>query len=115
MRVFVSFLKSPVGTTYYLEGLRIALGILGGDDDHDVEVAFIGKGTRCALRGVDKSYGKGLFDMFQKNASGKRFYVDRESLKEQGIAESDLDENYEVTSREELSKKMLSADITMSF
>lgn len=115
MRVFVSFLKSPVGSTYYLEGLRIALGIMGGDDDHTVEVAFIGKGVRCAMRGVDRSYGKGLFDMFQKNAAGKLFYVDRESLEEQGIPESELDENYHVTSRGELSKKMLCADVTMSF
>jgi sulfur relay (sulfurtransferase) DsrF/TusC family protein len=115
MRVFVSFLKSPVGTTYYLEGLRIALGIVGGDDDHTVEVAFIGKGARSAMKGVDKSYGKGLFDMFQKNPAGKLFYVEKESLDDQGISESELDENYQVASREELSKKMFSADVTMSF
>lgn len=115
MKVFVSFLKSPVGTTYYLEGLRVALGIMGGEEDHSVEVAFIGKGVRCALEGVDKSYGKGLFDMFQKNTSGKRFYVERESLLREGIAESELDSDYEPISREDLSKKMRQADVTLSF
>lgn len=115
MKVFVSFLKSPVGTTYYLEGLRVSLGIMGGTDDHNVDVAFIGKGARCALKGVDKSYGKSLFELFKKNASGKRFYVEAESLREQGIAESELDEDFEIASRDELSKKMLNADVTMSF
>jgi sulfur relay (sulfurtransferase) DsrF/TusC family protein len=115
MKVFVSFLKSPVGTTYYLEGLRVTLGVMGGDGDHSVDVAFIGNGVRCALKGVDRSYGKVLFDMFQKNEAGKIFYVERESLLEQGIAETELDGNYQVVSRRELSKKMLSADLTMSF
>ena len=115
MNVFVSFLKSPVGTTYNVEGLRVALGTMGGDDDHYVTVAFIGKGVRCALKGVDKSYGKGLIEMFQKNSGGKRFYVEQESLMMEGISESELDEDFQVTSRADLGRKMLQADLTMSF
>jgi sulfur relay (sulfurtransferase) DsrF/TusC family protein len=115
MEVFVSFLKSPVGDTYYLEGLRIALGIMGGSEEHNVIVAFIGKGARCALKGVDRSYGKSLFELFQKDSNGKRFYVERESLMEQGITESELDEDFQMLSRDELRKKMMLADVTLSF
>jgi len=115
MNVFVSFLKSPVGSTYYLEGLRVALGIMGGTDEHSVTVAFIGKGSRCALKGVDRSYAKSLFELFQKNSDGKRFYVERESLREQGISESELDDDFQISSREDLRKKMLAADVSLSF
>ena len=115
MKVFVSFLKSPVGSTYYLEGLRIALGIMGGSEEHSVTVAYVGKGARCSLKGVDRSYGRSLIELFQKNPNGKRFYVDADSLKEEGISESELDGDFEVVSRDELRKQMLQADVALSF
>ena len=115
MKVFISFLKPPVGSTYYLEGLRIALGIMSGTEEHIVTVAYIGRGAKCALKGVDRSYAKSLFELFQKNADGKLFYVEGESLREQGISESELDEDFQISSRDELRKKMLLADITLSF
>ena len=114
-RVFISFLRSPVGTTYYLEGVRIALGILGGDEEHEVTLAYLGNGVRSALRGVDRSYAASLLDLFEKNESGRKFYVEAEALKEQGIAESELDENFQISSRDDLKKRMLIADVTLSF
>ncbi|MDG6995633.1 MAG: DsrE family protein [Nitrososphaerota archaeon] len=114
-KVFISFLKSPVGSTYYLEGTRIALGILSGNEEHEVTIACLGNGVRCAIRGVDRSYASSLLDMFGQNESGKRFYVEKESLREEGISESELDERFAVASREELSKKMIDADLTFSF
>ncbi|MDG6997904.1 MAG: DsrE family protein [Nitrososphaerota archaeon] len=114
-RVFISFLNSPVGSTFYLEGLRLALGTLSGSEDHNVTVAYLGRGARCALKGVDKSYAVGLIELFKKNAAGKRFYVDKESLSQEAISESELDESFEVTTRDELRKKILEADVTFSF
>ena len=114
-KVFVSFLRSPVGSTYYLEGIRIALGILSGNEEHEVTVAYLGKGVRCALREVDRSYAASMLDLFEKNEAGKRFYVEKESLDAEGISETELDENFAAASRQELSKKMLEADLTLSF
>lgn len=114
-KVFISFLRSPVGSTYYLEGTRIALGILSGDDEQEVTIACLGNGVRCALRGVDRSYASNLLDSFGQNDAGKRFYVEKESLDEEKILESELDERFAVASREELRKKMLEADLTFSF
>lgn len=113
--IFISYLHSPVGSTFYLEGMRAALGILSGSDPHKVILAYIGKGVRCAIKGVDRSYASGMVDLFEKNAEGKRFYVEKESLAKEGIAERDLDENFAVVSREELRKKMLEADFALSF
>ena len=114
-KIFISFLRSPVGGTFYLEGLRIAGGSLSGDEDHELTIAYLGAGVRCALKGVDMSYAKSMIDLFQKDISGKRFYVEKESLDDNGLSEMELDGNFGVKSRDELSKKMLEADVTFSF
>lgn len=114
-KIFISFLRSPVGGTFHLEGLRIAGGALAGDDDHELTIAYIGRGARCALKGVDMAYAKSMIDLFEKDSAGKRFYVERESLDEEGLSESELDENFGIKSRDELRKKFLEADVTFSF
>jgi len=114
-KVFISILRPPVGTSYYVEGLRMALGILGGTDEHDITIAHLGKGVMCALKGVDRSYAQSFFELLPKDAAGRLFYVERESLEEEGISESELDEGFGVASREELRQKMLQADAVFSF
>ena len=114
-RVFIAFLRPPVGTSFYAEGVRLALGVLGGSEEHEVTIAHMGKGVACALKGVDRSYAQDLLEMFQSDGAGKPFYVERESLEEEGIPESELDERFSVASRDELRQKMLRADATFSF
>jgi sulfur relay (sulfurtransferase) DsrF/TusC family protein len=114
-KVFLSFLRSPVGSSFYIEGLRFALGILGGEEEHDVTIAHIGKGVRCAVKGVDRSYASEFVELFQSDDEGKRFYVEKESLDAEGLSESALDYNFAVVSREFLTKKMSQADFALSF
>jgi sulfur relay (sulfurtransferase) DsrF/TusC family protein len=114
-KVFLTILRSPVGSSYYIEGLRLALGILGGSEDHDVTIAHIGSGVRCALRGVDRSYVAELVDFFKQDGDGKRFCVEKESLDEQGLLESDLDGDFAVVPRGVLRKLMFEADFALSF
>jgi sulfur relay (sulfurtransferase) DsrF/TusC family protein len=114
-KVLVSFLRSPVGSTYYLEGVRIALGIMSGEEEHEVTVAYLGSGVRCALKGVDRSYSKSLVDLLKKSVVNGRFYVEKESLDLEGITEKELDDGFAVASREELRKMMSGADLTLSF
>ncbi|MGA2199258.1 MAG: DsrE family protein [Nitrososphaerales archaeon] len=114
-RVFISFLRSPVGSAYPIEGLRLALGILGGDEEHEITFAYVGKGVRGALKGVDRSYAQGFLELLPRDGAGHLFYAERESLEEEGISESELDESFGVASRDELREKMLQADVTFSF
>ena len=114
-KVLVTFLRSPVGTTFYLEGVRIALGILSGDEEHEVTVAYVGTGVRCALKGVERSYSKSLLDLLKKAVVNERFYVERESLETEGMSEEELDEGFVAASREDLQRAMSSADVTLSF
>lgn len=114
-KVFISILRPPVGTTYYVEGLRFASGLLGGDEEHQITIAHIGKGVTCALRGVDRSYASEFVGLLPKDSEGHLFLVERESLAEEGIAESELDEGFGVASRDELRTRMLEADASFSF
>ena len=114
-KVFVAILRPPVGSTYFAEGLRLALGVIGGDEEHHVTIACIGKGVNCARKGVDISYATEFLEFLPKNAAGKTFYVEKESLEDERIPASEVDENFAVVSRDELREKMLQADATFSF
>lgn len=114
-RVFVSFLKSPIGNSFHLEGVRVALGILSGDEDHELTVAYMGKGVRCALRGVDASYTKGMLDLLKKRVVGGRFYVEKESLDAERISENELGESFVAVLRKRILESMWGADVTLSF
>ncbi len=93
----------------------MALGILGGDEEHEITIAHIGKGVTCALKGVDRSYAQDFMEMLPKDGSGHLFYVEKESMDEEGISESDLDAGFGIASRVELSAKMEQADFVFSF
>jgi sulfur relay (sulfurtransferase) DsrF/TusC family protein len=114
-KVFISFLKPPVGTSFYLEGIRIALGILSGDESHEVTVAYFGKGVRCALRDVDASYTQSMLDLLRKEIAGGHFYVEKESLDSEHISEKELGETFTTLPRKRLHEIMASADVTFSF
>ncbi|MGD0637114.1 MAG: DsrE family protein [Nitrososphaerales archaeon] len=114
-KVFISILRPPVGASYYTEGLRLALGVLGATDDHEVTIAHIGKGVLCALKGVDRSYAEGFPELFPKGSDGTLFYVERESLTQEGVSESELADGFGVASRDELREKMLDSDAVFSF
>jgi sulfur relay (sulfurtransferase) DsrF/TusC family protein len=113
-KIFVSFLRPPVSSAYFVEGLRVSAGMLSGDDDHIVTAAFIGKGARCAVKGVDRAYATKFLEFFPE-ANGKKFLVEEESLKEEGISPSLLAEDFAVTPRSELRELMLEAELHLSF
>ena len=114
-KVFVSFLKHPISTAFHLEGIRVAMGILSGDEEHEVTIAYLGKGVRCARKGVDTSYTKGMLDNLKKSVSGGAFYVERESLQDERIPESEIGEMFKVVPRKSILEMMNEADVTLSF
>ena len=113
--VFIAFLKPPISSSFHLEGIRVALGILSGDEDHEVTVAYIGKGARCAFKDVDSSYTKSMLESLKKEIAGGRFYVEKESLDAERISENELSELFAVLPRKRLHEMMAAADVTLSF
>lgn len=93
----------------------MALGVLGGTEDHAVTLAHVDRGVECARKGVSRSYAQDLLELLPKDPAGNTFYVEKESLEAEGIAESELDEGFAVASRSELREKMRQADVTFSF
>ncbi|HVP23557.1 MAG TPA: DsrE family protein [Conexivisphaerales archaeon] len=112
--ILVIFMRSPVSSAYFVEGLRVSAGMLSGDEDHRVTVAFIGKGARCAVKGVDRMYATKFLEFFPEQ-NGKKFLVEEESLRDQGIDQSTLAPDFAVAKRADISRKMLEADLCLSF
>jgi tRNA 2-thiouridine synthesizing protein C len=123
--------KAPHGTIYALESLEVVL--IGAAYEQDVALAFVDDGVFQLVKGWDTS------ELGSKNfqpaytALGdydvKTVYVERESLEERGLSESDLleltyedeDDDFKekssvhIVSREEMAKIMAEADVILSF
>lgn len=112
--IFVAFLRSPVSSAYFVEGLRVSAGMLSGEENHKVTVALMGKGARCAVKGVERMYATKFIEFFP-DESGKRFLVEEESLKDEGLDSKLLADDFAVVSRKEISRLMLQADLCLSF
>ena len=93
----------------------MALGLLSGDEDHQVTVAYMGRGVRCALKGVDVSYTMGMLDTLRKKMPEGRFLVEKESLQAERISEGELGPSFAVVNRKRLHEIISDADVTLSF
>jgi len=111
--VLVTFNHAPYGSIYYTEGLRAAVGVTSGVDEHTVEVLYLGEGVRFALRDVDRRDSARYLATLA--SLGARLRAERESLAERGIEEADLAENVEVIDRRQALELVRRADLTMDF
>ena len=111
--VFLAFLRSPVSSSFHVEGLRMAAGILTGKDDHRITIAYIGKGARCAVKGVDRSYSTKFIELLPDQA-GKKFFVEKESLKEEGLDSKEVADDFAIVPRSHLGRMIFQADLTLS-
>lgn len=123
--------RAPYGSIYALEGLEVVL--VGAAFDQQCCMAFIGDGVFQLTRGQDSSEtGMKNFSPAYKALGDydvRLLYVERESLVERGMDESDLmeltwedeDEDYAekpsicIVSREELSRLMDEQDVLLNF
>jgi tRNA 2-thiouridine synthesizing protein C len=123
--------KAPYGTIYALEALEVVL--IGAAFDQDVSLAFLDDGVYQLIDG-QKTEGVGIKNFSPAfKALGDydvtKLYVEKESLAERGISESDLmDLVYEdedddwaekpsirLVSRQELNAVLADQDVIMSF
>lgn len=111
--VLVTINQPPYGSIYYTEGLRAAVGVTSGIDEHKVSVAYLGDGAFFALRGVDRKDTDRYLATLKKQ--GSRLIVEKESLRERGIKEKDVALEFEVLPRKDLAKLVQEADFVMDF
>ena len=112
--ILFMFMRAPFGSIYYTEGLRAVVGMMSGLDEHKVTCVYMGDGAYYALKGSDKSESAGYIKTIA-DISESHYYVDRESLSQRGIAESDIDDMFEVISRDDVSKLISDNDVVYDF
>jgi tRNA 2-thiouridine synthesizing protein C len=111
--VLVTFNHAPYGSIYYTEGLRAAVGVTSGVDEHTVDVLYLGEGVRFALRDVDRRDSARYLATLA--SFGAKLRVEREALAERGIEEGDLAEDVEVIDRRQALELVRRADLTIDF
>lgn len=108
-KLVITYTHHPYGTAHFMEGLRLASGM--GFDDHDAKFVFLGEGAFCALAEVDMEPAEKFLETI--NEFDFPLYVERESLLEHGIDETDVNPLFKVASTEEISKMILDCDIQL--
>lgn len=112
-RVLITFNREPYGSIFYTEGLRVAVGVTSGIDEHTVDVLYLGDGVYFALKDVDRSdSAKYLFTL---SAHGTNLKAEEEALRARNISDSDLADDVEVISRDEALQLVRRADVTIGF
>ena len=112
-RVLFIFYRPPFGTIHYSEGLRAAIGMTIGRDNHEVDVLYLGDGVYFALRDVDR--GETLYYLNMLLDEGCLPKVAEESLAHRGIIRADVARDMEVVSRLQALELIAEADITFDF
>ncbi len=111
--VLITFNTAPYGSIYYTEGLRAAVGVTSGIDEHTVELLYLGDGVHFARKSLDRrDSAKYLATL---SAQGVKLKVSKEDLAARGIKESDLADDVQVVTRQEALDLVRSADLTIDF
>ena len=123
--------KAPYGTIYALESLEVVL--IGAAFEQDVSLAFLDDGVFQIVEGQDASaVGMKNFSKTYRALGDfevRKLYVERESLAERGLSESDLmpitweDEaedfaekpSIHCVDRAEMARLIGAADVVLSF
>ncbi len=111
--VLITINHAPYGSIYYTEGLRAAVGVTSGIDEHKVNVAYFGDGVYFAVKGVNRKDTEGYIGTLKKSES--RMIVEKESLDDRNIDESKIADDIEIISRSEVLKLVNDADLTIGF
>ena len=111
--VLITMNQAPYGSIYYTEGLRAAVGITSGIDEHKVNVVYLGDGAYFAVKGIDRKDTEGYIGTLKK--SENKLLVEKESLEERKIDEGNVAEDIAVVSRNEVLKLVQEADVAIDF
>lgn len=109
--------KAPYGTIYALESLEVVL--IAAAFDQDVSLLFIDDGVYQLKKGQDTSeIGMKNFSPTYRALEGydvEKLYVDKQSLEQRGLSESDLVVDVEVLDRSQIGALMDGQDVVLSF
>lgn len=117
-KVLILFRKAPYGSVYTAEGFRTAVAL--GTFEVEFEIGLAGDGVYFALKGQDPSAldMKPLVEGFPALAEDphiKGFFIDKDSLVERGLKESDLAREFTMLDRAAFGQKLAEFDVILPF
>lgn len=107
--------RAPHGSIYTYEGLEMIL--IMAAYEQDLSVVFIGDGVYAIKKGQEtagigiKGFSKTF--MVLKDYDVEKLYVDRKSLEERGLSESDLKVAVRVVESDEIGRLMKEQDVVI--
>ena len=109
--------KAPYGTIYALESLEVVL--ITATFDQDVSLVFLDDGVYELVKGQQtKDIGIKNFSPSYRALDGydvEKLYVDKQSLEQRGLTESDLLVPVEVLDAKAMGELMAEQDVILSF
>ena len=109
--------KAPYGTIYALESLEVVL--ITATFDQDVSLVFVDDGVYELVKGQQtKDIGIKNFSPSYRALDGydvEKLYVDKQSLEQRGLTESDLLVPAEVLDAKAMGELMAEQDVILSF
>lgn len=112
-KILVTFNRAPFGSMFYAEGLRACLGLAGGAEQHSVKIVYLGDGVYYALKGADReNTSKYIRELGEISC---KLMVEQESLDGRGISETEIEDEFEVVSRERITSILEECDLTIDF
>ena len=111
--VLITFTHAPYGSAFYTEGLRAAVGVTSGIDEHAVDVVYLGDGVYYTLSGVDRTDSTRYLGTLA--GAGYSLKAERESLEARGIRPGELAKDVEIIPRSQVVALIEQADLTIDF
>lgn len=112
-QVLLTLNHAPHGSIFYAEGLRAAVGVTAGVDEHSIVVVFLGEGAYAALKGFDRSETARYIGTLADWDYGLK--VERESLEVRGISADEVAPDIEIVPRLKVLALLRAADFTIDF
>ncbi|MFH0802956.1 MAG: DsrE family protein [bacterium] len=102
----------PASSALCPEGLRAAIGLASGFDEHKISIILTGDGTWLALKTLDRSVlGKYLISL---KALEVPIYADRKKVMDLGLSEADIAEDVTLLESEQIKRTLQTTDLVLT-
>jgi len=112
-KILVTLHHPPFGGTFFAEGLRAAVGISSGFDEHVVDLLFMGDGVFCGLGSIDYRELQRFF-MTLKSVKAS-FFLEEEALAERGLKPAEVSPDFTLVNRGQIIDKLKEYDLNIDY
>lgn len=113
-QLLILFQHPPIGTIYYAEGLRLAMGVATmGKEEHTVEIVYRDDGAYFALQAVDRIGAAPFISALLR--AGCVLKVENESLASRNISHDSVATDIEIINHQKVKDLVKQADFILSF